>query len=113
MHEMSLAQSIVELVEERARAEGAQRVTRVGLAVGALGHVEPEALTFCLASAVRDTLLEGCAFDIVRPGGRAYCFDCRHEVEIAARGDACPGCGGHALHVAGGEDLKVTHMEIV
>lgn len=112
MHEMSLAQAIVTMVAARARAEGAAAVRRIGLSVGALGHVEPEALTFCLASAVRGTLLEGAAFEVATPPGRAFCFDCAHEVTIAARGQPCPGCGGHALRVAGGDDLRVTHMEI-
>ncbi len=112
MHEVSLAQSIVEMVAERARSEGARVVRRIGIAVGALGHVEPEALVFCLHSAARGTALEGAAFDLTTPPGQAFCFDCGGEVTIAARGLPCPECGGHALRVSGGEDLKVTHMEI-
>lgn len=112
MHEMALAQSIVTMVAERARAEGASAVRRVGLAVGALGHVEPEALAFCLDSAARGSAIEGAAFDIATPPGRAYCFDCMAEVTIAARGRPCPDCGGYVLRVAGGEELKVTYMEI-
>jgi hydrogenase nickel incorporation protein HypA/HybF len=112
MHEMALAQSIVTMVAERARAEGACVVRRVGLAVGALGHVEPEALAFCLDSAALGSAIEGVTFDIATPPGRAYCFDCMGEVTIAARGRPCPDCGGHALRIAGGEELRVTHMEI-
>lgn len=112
MHEMALAEAIVALVTDHARAHGAAAVRRIGIAVGALGHVEPEALAFCLNSAVRGTLLEGAAFDLATPPGRAFCFDCRQEVTIPARGRPCPGCGGHALRVAGGDELRVTHMEI-
>lgn len=47
MHEMSLCLSMIDLVSERARAEGATRVLRIKLTIGALGNVEPQALAFC------------------------------------------------------------------
>ena len=47
------------------------------------------------------------------PPGRAGCFDCAAEVEIASRADPCPGCGGHGMRLSGGEELRVTTMEIV
>jgi len=112
MHEMSLSVSLVDMVAARAAAEGATRVMRVGVEVGALGHVEPAALAFCLESAARGTLLEGTRFDIATPEGRAWCFDCAAEVALAGRADPCPGCGGHELRLSQGEELKVTEMEI-
>jgi len=112
MHEMSLALALVGLVEDRARREGAARVLTVGVAVGRLGHVEPEALAFCLDGAARGTLVEGARFAIEERPGRAWCFDCAAEVGLERRGAPCPGCGGQALRVAGGEELRVTTMEI-
>jgi hydrogenase nickel incorporation protein HypA/HybF len=109
---MSLSLSLVDMVAARAAAEGAQRVIRVGVEVGALGHVEPQALAFCLESAARGTLLEGTRFEIDTPDGRAWCFDCAAEVPVASRAEPCPRCGGHALRLSQGEELKVTEMEI-
>lgn len=112
MHELSLSLSLVDLVAARAAAEGARRVLSVGVEVGALGHVEPQALAFCLSSAARGTVLEGARFDIAVPAGRAWCFACSQEVPIAHRAAPCPACGGHALRLSRGEELKVTSMEI-
>ncbi|GAB4287622.1 MAG: hydrogenase maturation nickel metallochaperone HypA [Roseovarius sp.] len=113
MHETSLALSLVDLVAQRARAEGARAVRRVAVAVGALGHVEPEALAFALQSARNGGLLADTAFDIRVVPGRAFCFDCADLVEISERGADCPRCGGARLTPAAGEELKVTEMEIV
>ena len=113
MHEMSLSLSLVELCVERLRAEGGARVLRVGIEVGALGHVEPGALAFCLESAARETELEGARFDIRNVAGRAWCFDCSEHYEIIERGAACPGCQGHALQLQNGEELRVVDMEIM
>lgn len=112
MHEMSLSLSLVDLVSRHAAAEGARRVVSVGVEVGALGHVEPQALAFCLQSAARGTVAEGARFDIAVPPGRAWCFGCNGEVPLAARGAPCPACGGFDLRIARGEELKVTSMEI-
>ena len=47
MHEMSLAESVLQLVEETAIREKAQRVKLVVLEIGRLSSVEPEAMRFC------------------------------------------------------------------
>jgi len=113
MHEMSLSQSLVELVSERLRTEGGIRVLRVDIEIGVLGHVEPDALAFCLESAARQTALEGARFVIEQLPGRAYCFDCGAGVTIEERAQPCPQCGGYALRLEQGEELRVTQMEIV
>lgn len=113
MHEMSLCLSMVDLVAERLRAEGANRVLRISVEVGALGHVEPQALEFCFESAARGSPAEGARLDIFTVPGRAFCFDCGQGVTVRQRGDACPHCAGGALRIDDGEQLRVTEMEIV
>ena len=71
MHEMSLTESIVEIALEEARKNGARRVTRVFLDVGALSCVEPEALQFCFAAVSSGTPAEGAQLEIERIGAPA------------------------------------------
>lgn len=59
MHEMSLAESIVSLVESHAEAEGFSRVKAIWLEIGELAGVEVEALTFSLDVVMRESLMEG------------------------------------------------------
>ena len=59
MHELSLSESITELVVEYARREGVGRVSRVVLALGAAATVELEALKFCFPITTANTLAEG------------------------------------------------------
>src|SRR3546814_2934641 len=67
------------LIAERVRAEGAHRVLRIGVDIGALGHVEPQALAFCFESAARGTAAAGARLEIRVVPGRAYCFDRSEE----------------------------------
>ena len=59
MHEMALAESILNIVEETARRQGATRVTEVRLEIGELANVEIEALQFGLEAALPGSLAEG------------------------------------------------------
>lgn len=113
MHELALSSSLVDALREEAARRGFARVRRVTLAIGALSHVEPEAMAFCFDIVTRGTLAEGTELEIERPPGRAFCIDCGQEVAIAARGEACPGCGGFRLLVRGGEELRLVELGVV
>jgi hydrogenase nickel incorporation protein HypA/HybF len=113
MHEVSLANALVELVREQAVAAKASRVTRLVLEIGALSHVDAHALRFAVDVAARGGPAEGAAIDILEPQGTAYCLDCETSVAIAARGASCPCCGGAKLLVQGGDEMRLKEMEVV
>lgn len=110
MHEMSLAGSILQLVEETAAREDFRRVSRLQLEVGALAGVEVSALRFALDAIAPGTVLDGAAIDIDEPGGTAWCMACGADVPIASRADPCPRCGGWTLTPTGGTALKVREL---
>lgn len=112
MHELALAQGIVDVIEAQARRDDFTRVARVHLSIGRLAGVEPDALEFGFASVSRGTVAEGATLQIDRPPGVASCEDCGESAELAQRGDACPGCGGYRLRVTGGDQLRVTELEV-
>lgn len=110
MHEMSLAGGILQLVEDSARREHFGRVQVLRLSAPALAGVEVRALRFALASLAPGSLLEGARIQIDESPGQAWCLPCGRGVQIAARGDACPHCGGWQLQVTGGTELQVVDL---
>jgi hydrogenase nickel incorporation protein HypA/HybF len=108
---MALTESIVEIAVVAAKNQGAGKVTRVTVEIGALSCVEPEALQFCFAAVAAGTLAEGALLEIERIPGAGWCADCRKIVPLAERFDLCPDCGQLVRMTAGGE-LKVREMEI-
>lgn len=113
MHEMALAEGILQIVEDTARANAASRVRSVLLEIGALSHVEPSALRFCLDAVTRGTVAEGARIDVLATAGRAWCLPCGESVVLARLGDACPRCGSYQLQVTQGEEMKVKEIEVV
>ena len=66
MHELSIAQSIVDSAREHAALNGGRRVLRIGVRVGEISGVAVEALEFCFGMTVKDTDLDGAALDLER-----------------------------------------------
>ena len=110
MHEMSIAESVLGIVEESARREGFRRVKEVRLEIGRLAAVEQEALRFCFDAVVRGSVAEGAALEIDETPGTAWCFGCSATVPVGARGDLCPQCGGAQLQVNGGTEMRVKDL---
>ena len=112
MHEIALAQSVIEIVEATARKHAARRVMRVGLTIGALSHVSPAALQFCFDAASRGTLAEHALLEIHATPGEAWCMPCAATVKLASRGEACPACGSYQLSVVRGEEMAVSDIDV-
>lgn len=110
MHEMSIAESVLGIVEDTARREGFARVQEVRLEIGRLAAVEVEALRFCFDAVVRGSVADGARLEIDETPGTAWCFDCSKPVEVASRADDCPSCGGAKLQVSGGTDMRVKDL---
>jgi len=112
MHEMALCESVLGLIEEAARRERFSRVRTVVLALGALGHVAPEAMAFCFEAVSRGTIAEGATLKIERIPGRGWCPDCAREVPLDERFAACPECGGGHVTMTGGDDMRLRELEV-
>lgn len=113
MHEMALCEGILQLIEDAARRERFGRVRRVRLEIGGLACVEPAALRFGFDVVMRGSLAEGADLVIERVPARAFCFDCAGDVEIGARLDPCPRCGGARLAPTGGDEMRIKDLEVI
>ena len=112
MHEMSLAEGIVQLIEEAAVREGFSRVKLVAIEIGQLSMVEPEALAFCFDAVARGSIAEGARLEIENVPGRGVCLQCGTAAEIENLYDPCPGCGVFGLRITGGTEMRVKELEV-
>ncbi|WP_145106856.1 hydrogenase maturation nickel metallochaperone HypA [Cereibacter sediminicola] len=112
MHEMSICEGIRGIVEDQARAHGFASVRVLRLEIGRFAGVEPAALTFAFDVVMRGGPAEGARLEITHLPGRAMCYDCAEEVEIADRFDPCPRCGGGKLMPISGDEMRIKDMEV-
>lgn len=109
MHELALADAIVEIAVRNA---GERRVARVEVAVGALRQVVPDALAFAFELVAAGTVVEGAELAIDEAPARVACRACDAETDVHAFPLACVRCGSFDVIVTKGEELHVLALEL-
>jgi hydrogenase nickel incorporation protein HypA/HybF len=112
MHELSIAQSLLGIVEDESKKHGASRVTRVCIRVGALSAIVPESLTFSFEVLSEKTIAEGAGLDIEIVPARGKCRACNIEFEVDGFLSFCPECGGVVGEIVSGKELEISHIEV-
>lgn len=111
MHELSLCQSAVEIIQRQAEQHDVKRVTAVWLEIGALSCVEESAVRFSFEIVCHGTVAQGCDLHIVykpaQPGAGIAAV-----VEIHQHDAQCPICHGERLRVDTGDSLIVKSIEV-
>ena len=64
MHELGIANSILEAVETEMRPHPGARALRIAVTVGALSGVDRDSLAFCFEAIVKDTPFAAMALDL-------------------------------------------------
>lgn len=85
MHELSLCQSAVEIIQRQAEQHDVKRVTAVWLEIGALSCVEESAVRFSFEIVCHGTVAQGCDLHIVYKPAQAWCWDCSRGGDSSAR----------------------------
>ena len=107
MHEMSLAEGVMQIIEEAGASKGFGRIKSVRIEVGELAGVQCEALRFCFDAVTRGGIAEGCELEIITIPGEGWCLQCSARTAIHELFDACPVCGGCQVQAVGGRELRV------
>ena len=92
MHEAGIAHELIDLCETHLRLRGGKHATRVGVRVGALAGIDPEALRFCFAALKPGTALWSA--DLVIEWRSRFGCGCAHSpIALEAAPAVCPSCG--------------------
>jgi len=110
MHELSIAQSITEIVHQY--VPDGRRVQWVKVGVGELSGIVPDSLEFCFSVIVADTPLEGARLIIDQIPIQARCRQCDSDLRIESALFACSACGSADLQMLSGTELKVVEIEL-
>lgn len=112
MHELSIAQAVVDRAHAISKENGGARVTRIGLRIGAISGVEPEALRFGLDALTKATAFDGVVVDIELCKRKQRCTKCGHVFEPEGFQSGCPACPSSESVCIAGNELDVTYFEL-
>jgi hydrogenase nickel incorporation protein HypA/HybF len=110
MHELSLAESILAVVQEHA---GGRRVARVDVRVGHLRQVVPSALTFAFELVASDTPADGAELVVEHVEACGACRACGVRSRLPGFPLRCSACGALDVDVVAGEELCVESFDVI
>jgi hydrogenase nickel incorporation protein HypA/HybF len=122
MHELSIAQKILETIEAEAQKNNIARVTAAKLKIGKMAAFQKEQLEFCLNTYEKNESLKDMHFDIDEIPVELLCQDCGrfndHEVAhdyAHAPGlyipPPCPSCKSKDVIMVSGSEMELTSIE--
>jgi len=112
MHEIGIANSILEAVSmEMAHRPGSVPRT-VGVRIGELSAVDPDALRFAFEVLRKETGLATLELRIEMCPRRHLCPNCHFEFTVVEFDACCPECRHASTKCIGGDQLEVAYFEL-
>ncbi|HHX65539.1 MAG TPA: hydrogenase maturation nickel metallochaperone HypA [Chloroflexi bacterium] len=112
MHELSVTQSVLDIVCRHAREANAGRVVRIHLVVGELSSIIDDSVQFYFDFLSRDTSAAGAELTFRRLPATVRCGVCEHTWQPDDADWTCPNCGQARAQVVAGREFYVDSIEV-
>lgn len=114
MHEISLVQSLLTIIDEHAREHGFTKVNQISLSCGRLSAIEPQALEFAFNILTETGICAEAKMQLNILPLKIYCFSCDREFTSPdADPTICPNCQQDQVTVTGGwDELQLIEMDV-
>ena len=112
MHELSVAQALIEQIEGIVREQQADSVSSFRLRVGPLSGVVPDLLASAFTLAAAGSAAEHATMELVDAPVRVHCQTCGVESEAAINRLLCGACGDWHTQLVSGDELILESVEL-
>ena len=113
MHELGVVFHIIDSVEEIAKENDVEHVTKVVLEVGEVSAIINDYLEDCRNWAVKKhPIMVDCALEIRDIPAVTYCEDCKQTYETVRYGKTCPHCGSGHTFLLQGNEANIKEIEV-
>ncbi len=110
MHELTLANNLMVVIENEEKKRGFSRVTEIRVRAGALSGVLPQCLRECFALAAAGSCAEQAELIIETVDAAIRCSGCGYEGP--PKGWLCPACGGEDIRLTAGREFFVESLAV-
>ena len=104
MHELSLAQNIMEIIKKEMPRYNLTKIDTVTLRIGEMAQVMPDALIFGFECLTQGTIHDGARIFIETVPVKGHCRICGQKFVMKNLGHGCPGCGETNVEIISGRD---------
>ncbi len=112
MHELSIAQSVLEIAEQEAQRQGFHRIRSIRCRIGVLQQVVPELLDSAFGCLIEATEHVDAELIVEKAPVIIHCDSCGEHVASAAYRVDCPRCGSFNVQIIGGDELELVGITL-
>jgi hydrogenase nickel incorporation protein HypA/HybF len=112
MHEMGIANSVLEAVRTEMVRHPGTYPCRVGVRIGEMAAIDQDALRFCFEAMVLDTDLEALELGIEVCPRRHRCQVCGRDFVVRDYDSRCPQCATLETTFMSGDELELAYLEV-
>lgn len=112
MHELGLAQGVLDIVRQHVPEAAAGAVRQVRVRVGTMAGVIPDSLVFCFDAITAGTPFALATLTVDHVPPTAHCAACGITFPVRPPASPCPGCGSHRVALVSGRELQVVEVEL-
>ena len=112
MHELSITQSMLDIVLEQAKQAGAKKVAVINLAIGELSGYVEESVRFYFDFFAKGTIAEGAHLNFKAIAAQGKCRGCGQAFPLSEADWRCHQCNGSDIEIIAGKELFVESIEI-
>ncbi len=113
MHELSIAENIVEIIHQYVEVEKLPLVRSVSVDVGTFSGVVPDSLEFSFQAITAQTPLEKSFLKMNIIPFKILCSKCSKEIENDDGIVLCSECGSLNTKIISGKELHVKEIEVL
>lgn len=114
MHELSIAQNIIFIVEDKLTSLNDKnlRAEKIRVKIGKLRAVIPDNLQFSFEVLSRGSIVEGASLEFVEVPIRCCCGECGTRFKVDDPCFYCPECGSGRVDILEGKELFIESIEV-
>ncbi|MCX6165012.1 MAG: hydrogenase maturation nickel metallochaperone HypA [Ignavibacteriae bacterium] len=112
MHELSVAQNIIEIVKENVPEKDLGDVKTIFLEVGEFSGIVSDSLQYCFDVIKTDTPLGNSKMEIKKIPFLLYCNKCKSKTTNNMGIRFCECCGSCNTKIMSGMDMQITKVEL-
>lgn len=112
MHEMSIAQNIIDTIQQNLPGNDDARVTSIKLKIGDLSGVVTDSLEFCFNVLIQGTILDRAKLIVETVRVKGNCRCCGKIFSEQMFMFLCPFCDSRQIDILAGRELEIVEFEL-
>ena len=112
MHELSIAQSIVDIIEQYVPQEHRHTIHSIKVRIGDLAGVVPDSLAFSFTAVTAGTPIAHALLEIEHIPFVLHCTECLSDSTTEPGLAICPRCQSTHTQILSGTELQVVAIEL-